>query len=353
MKAIKSFLAILLILDLIIIWYITEFLPIEDVMVDHDIFYEVPPFNQILNQPVIEDSVQLYSVMQGNTNLGNYSNLQLAIENALTKSRTIVVDKETGFWVHNTFEPYIIISGTQILDFKDFNLAYNYAIKNKKNRIYYNGNEKIIWERNFDSVNEIYLNIPHIKQMPELPRGCEVTSLAMILNHNGVYVDKMKLAEQVKKDVTKFQRLEDNTVFFGNPKDGFVGDMYSFKTNGLGVYHEPIYELANSYLGYKVIDLTGLNFEILLQFIARGYPIWVISNSDFKELSNKDFEIWNTPTGVVKITYKMHSVVMTGFNDKFIYINDPLANFANKKTNLIDFKKAWEQMGSQAIVILE
>ncbi|RUQ24224.1 hypothetical protein ELQ35_21975 [Peribacillus cavernae] len=39
-------------------------------------------------------------------------------------------------------------------------------------------------------------------QYPELPRGCEVTSLAMLLHYYDVKVSKMELADKVKKDPT-------------------------------------------------------------------------------------------------------------------------------------------------------
>ena len=40
-------------------------------------------------------------------------------------------------------------------------------------------------------------DVPFIKQLPELPRGCEVTSLAMLLQYKGVQVDKMQLASEI------------------------------------------------------------------------------------------------------------------------------------------------------------
>ena len=43
-------------------------------------------------------------------------------------------------------------------------------------------------------------DVPFIKQLPELPRGCEVTSLAMFFcNIKGVQVDKMQLASEIHR----------------------------------------------------------------------------------------------------------------------------------------------------------
>jgi uncharacterized protein YvpB len=199
--------------------------------------------------------------------------------------------------------------------------------------------------------DQVLLDAPAISQFPQLPRGWEVTSLAMLLNHAGIKVDKMELAEKVKKDHTP-KTVSSGQIQFGNPNAGFVGSMYSFNESGYGVYHEPIAELAENYLPGKIKDITNSDFDELKIYLSDGRPIWVIANTMYKKLDDPLFQTWDTPTGQVKITNKEHSVLLTGYDQQYIYFNDPLTGEKNKKAPITDFKESWVQMGSQAITYL-
>ncbi|WP_194841346.1 C39 family peptidase [Salinibacillus xinjiangensis] len=192
------------------------------------------------------------------------------------------------------------------------------------------------------------ISAPLVSQMPELPRGCEVTSLAMLLGHAGVQVDKMTLAKEIKKDPTPYTK-KNGQVHFGNPYDGFVGDMYSFDNPGLGVYHGPIAELGEKYLPGRIVDLTGQSFDAVYQQLDKGKPVWVETTSWFSYVPESEWYTWNTPSGKIKITYKLHSVLVTGYDENYIYFNDPLANQKNRKVNKKDFITGWKQIGNQAI----
>jgi uncharacterized protein YvpB len=196
------------------------------------------------------------------------------------------------------------------------------------------------------STNHTYaktITAPHIKQLPELPRGCEVTSLAMMIQQAGVGVGKMELAKEVREVPFKANGLK------GNPYDGFVGNMYTFSQPGLGVYNGPIQELAEKYLPNRVVNLTGYDFSYVYKMLDKGVPVWVITNSWFSHLPSSQFTTWQTSSGPLKITYREHSVLVTGYDDNYIYVNDPLYHKANRAVKKAEFIAAWNQMGKQAI----
>ncbi|ONI37526.1 hypothetical protein AN639_03790 [Candidatus Epulonipiscium fishelsonii] len=291
-----------------------------------------------------------YSVKQGNTTIGIFDYIEDALLEAEDMARAIVIDNTTNTWIHTTLNDYILVADDLMLDFVDFTEAYEYAKENNGDVIYFKDNKNILWEREYEKIPKQKIAVPHIKQLPELGRGCEVTSLAMLLNYHGINVSKMTLAEEIKKDNTSHSVDEHGRMHFGNPYDGFVGDMYNLQNEGYGVYHGPITDLANQYA--TAVDLTGIEFEELLEFVSRGYPILVITNASYKYLPEHEFELWHTPTGVVKVTWRMHSVVINGYTEKNIIINDPLYYTGNRQLNLQDFKEAWEQMGNQAVMVL-
>lgn len=276
-----------------------------------------------------------------------------AIKKAKKSKRSIAINTYNDEWVYSEFKPFMIMVDNAVHDFDDLKEAVHYAKVNGHSKVYYKNKNKVIWTSNELEDKKVELDVPLIRQGTELPRGCEVTSLAMIMKYAGQNISKMTLASEIKKEkITK--TVENGKIKAGNPYDGFVGDMYNWDNFGYGVYHGPIAELARNYFGDRVVDLTGLEFEEVLYILQQGYPVWIITNGTYRSLDDSKFQIWHTPTGIVKITYKLHSVVMTGMTKDKIIINDPGNNGGkNLAFNRLDFKKAWEQMGNQAIVILD
>lgn len=207
-----------------------------------------------------------------------------------------------------------------------------FNIQSGKETEFSNNDEKVILS-----------NVPLIQQLPELDRGCEVTSLAMMLQYAGITVDKMKLANEIKK--VDFM----NDGVRGNPNEGFVGNIYTFSESGYGVYHGPLFQLAKKYLSNKAVDLTGKSIEEIYKSVKAGQPVVMITNATYAPLDDDEFTTWETNSGDVSITYNEHCVVLIGYDEEFVYIRDPLDDSLDVKVPRGKFEKAWMQMGSQAI----
>ena len=191
-------------------------------------------------------------------------------------------------------------------------------------------------------------SVPLVLQYPELPRGCEITSLAMILQYRGYDIDKMELADEIV-----YEPFE-SKGFKGNMHDGFVGAMDTLDEDGLGVYVEPIIKLAKKYASFwKVKNLTGEKPEALYAALEGGNPVWVLTNARFQQLPDEQFLTWETEEGSMQVTYRQHSVVMTGYDDNYVYVNDPMKSETNIALDRAKFEEAWVQMGSQAMYISE
>ncbi|KGP72847.1 C39 family peptidase [Pontibacillus yanchengensis] len=200
-------------------------------------------------------------------------------------------------------------------------------------------------ETSRNNSSAVLIDAPHIQQLPELPRGCEVTSLSMMLQHAGVDVDKMTLAKEVKK-----VPYQENGLY-GNPNEGFVGNMYTYDEPGLSVYHEPLEELANQYMPNQVKNLTGSNLDEIKESLSNESPVLVILASTYDEVPEETWETWETKNGTIQVSRKIHSVLVTGFNKHSVFINDPLHPTKNRPIDIENFKTAWEEFGNQAIAL--
>ncbi|MGG2095076.1 C39 family peptidase [Bacillus sp. S13(2024)] len=191
------------------------------------------------------------------------------------------------------------------------------------------------------------LDVPLIPQKPELKFGCEVTSLAMVLQYAGVKVDKMQLANNIKKDNDSLSISEDGDILqWGNPKEGFVGDMTG-KTMGYAVYVEPLQQLMEHYLPNRTVNLTGKSFDNVLAQVNMGKPVVVWTTGDYK-LPDK-WASWKHGNENITAPLDLHAVVLVGFENGYVYINDPLTEKKALKVNKKTFIQSWDALEKQAL----
>ncbi|MCM3737907.1 C39 family peptidase [Bacillus cytotoxicus] len=241
---------------------------------------------------------------------------------------------------------YVCILGIGVIVGIACNKQVMGVIETGKNKIFQKTQELRV-DFSFEMKDKVMIeNVPFIKQLPELERGCEVTSLAMLLQYKGIKVDKMTLANEIAHI-----QFEANGVR-GNPHEGFVGNIFTKSEPGYGVYHQPIFHLAQKYVPEKAVNLSGRDVKDLYKVLSAGSPVWIIANTTFAPLDEGNFEKWNTNAGELMVTYFEHSAVIVGYDENCVYINDPLADNPRKSIPRAPFEKAWEQMGKQAITIL-
>lgn len=308
--------------------------------------------SHLLNKIIHSEEKSSYIVYEYDRRKKEFSTLSDAIKYAEQLNRAYIIQNNSKKWIWDNFNQFIVYSNeTYLDDFESFKEAYGYAKFFQFGKIYYENLENLVWNKENVYKERVLLDVPVFTQLPDLQRGCEVTALSMLLHYVGKPVDKMELASKIKKDHTPY-RVENDKIYYGNPNNGFIGDMVSIKNPGYGVYHQPIYELLSQYLPTSSVDLTGSTFDELLFFLNQKIPIWIITNSTFKPLSDEEFETWETPNGVIEVTMREHAVVVTGYDDNYIYFNNPLKKEPNQREKKDDFIEAWIQMGRQAVTYL-
>lgn len=194
---------------------------------------------------------------------------------------------------------------------------------------------------------QFLLNVPLIRQNPELRYGCEVTSLAMMLKFAGVNTTKMELYQRIKKDTDPIKRSRTGDIVrWGNPADGFVGDMTG-RTAGYAVFDQPMEVLVNHYLPGRAVNLTNKSFDVLLQHVAKGYPVVVWTTGDYR-LPDR-WEAWYHGKQLIKTPLDLHAVVLVGYDQNSVFLNDPLSGRKQVKVNKQQFISSWQALQKRAI----
>lgn len=192
----------------------------------------------------------------------------------------------------------------------------------------------------------VMLDAPVFRQHPELPSGCEITSLSMLLHFAGVPKTKMELLPDMKRDTTPLKRAADGSPeFWGNPNTGFVGDITG-KSRGFGIYHGALLPLLQQHLPNGT-DLTRSPFERLEEQLSQGKPVLVWTTIDFQPPAN--WVVWDTPEGPIETTFMEHAVLLVGYDEAYVYVNDPWTGKAKVRIEKAQFIRTWEAMGKQAL----
>lgn len=144
-----------------------------------------------------------------------------------------------------------------------------------------------------------------ISQLPEMPTGCEITAVIMMLNFAGVHISKTKAAAVMPRS--------------SNPNRGFIGSPYKAYPLGYWVAPNGVKPMVKRYLG-KAVNMTGYPISALKQKLLKSHlvVVWV---GAFDTFSN-------------------HALTLTGYKGSTLFYNDP---WTGKKASISEasFRVHW------------
>lgn len=185
---------------------------------------------------------------------------------------------------------------------------------------------------------------PVVYQRPELPTGCEVTALTMLINYYGYPVSKTTMASDYLPQVASGYtgRIDLDYYFCGNPYG-----------TGIGCGAGALVTAANGYLtasgsNLRGVDITGTSAEGLYGYISDGKPVVVMVTIGMA--NRKTAKGWYTPEGkYVSWSDNDHAVVLIGCDSNNVKVACPL--FGIKTYSRVQFEKVYAARGNRAMII--
>lgn len=177
-----------------------------------------------------------------------------------------------------------------------------------------------------------FLDMELLLQYPELPNGCEVTSLAMALNYMGLSVDKCDLSDNY---------LPKTDDFNADPNEFYINEP---RKNGMYCYAGPLVKCVDNLNKEKktrvlALDITGSKPKALYDLVKEGKPVIVWGTLYMTEPAKHSNGRYSN----------LHCMVLSGFNETSVTLMDPLYGKLTYDKEV--FEKIWLQMESRAVVV--
>lgn len=198
------------------------------------------------------------------------------------------------------------------------------------------------------------IQVKNIMQKPELPFGCEIVSLTIVLNHYGFNVDKMYMSDNYLEKVPFWEKNGER--YGADPYKAFPGDPADNVSSGC--FASVITDSAKRFLSdnksdYVAVNTSGMSLnELFHNYIDNDIPVIIwITSCDLHEIVYR--HTWKTKDGqTIRFPSYQHCVVMTGYDTKkkIVYIADPLVGNTTYDMKLL--KKRFKELGSESVAII-
>lgn len=186
----------------------------------------------------------------------------------------------------------------------------------------------------FTGLSGTSANVPELFQYPSMPAGCEVYSLAAVLQAMGHDADPDSIvANQLPFDV---EGDDYASAYWGDPYWAGEGMPPAILAAGNAYLEE---EGASE----RFSNLTGADFDELASKVSSGTPVLVWTTLDFED------PCFDEPLQANSFYDLEHCVVLLGVEGHRACIMDPTQGYVT--VNYSWFKHLYEQYGSMALAI--
>lgn len=192
-----------------------------------------------------------------------------------------------------------------------------------------------------------------IYQNPKLPNGCEITSLAILLDWAGFPIDKVELSDNYLPKQGFYR--SDGVLHGADPNRAYAGDPAS-SSSGWYCFEGPILEAGNTYLSdqnssLRTVALSGLTQEELERCMDAGIPLAVWVTLDYSAPRTRESARWLLPDGTEYVPYRnLHCVVLAGWNGGKYLIANPINGWQTVSPGT--FWSCFDAMGRRAVAVL-
>ena len=191
-----------------------------------------------------------------------------------------------------------------------------------------------------------------IEQYPELPTGCEITAMTMVLNYYGYNVDKVTMAlDYMPKVQAEFYRSEDGRLMGPDLENYFVGD--PTEDSGYICGTGAIVTAANAYLSDVGSSLTAMAMknaqpEELYDLIDQGTPVVIWCTINMEDRAETDG--WYREDGTyMEWSTNDHGAVLIGYDEDTVMVADPI--YSRITVSRAQFEKIFAERGGQCVIL--
>ena len=191
-----------------------------------------------------------------------------------------------------------------------------------------------------------------IEQYPELPTGCEITAMTMVLNYYGYRVNKVTMAlDYMPKVQAEFYRSEDGRLMGPDLENFFVGD--PTEETGYICGTGAIVTAANQYLADVGSDLTAAAMknaqpEKLYDLIDQGTPVVIWCTINMEDRAETDG--WYREDGTyMEWSTNDHGAVLIGYDEDTVTVADPI--YSRITVSRDQFEKVFAERGGQCVIL--